>query len=47
LVSHILKAQYFPYRSYPTTNMGHNLSYVWRTILCVRFIVKGGAWWCN
>jgi hypothetical protein len=26
--------------------LGHNLSYVWRSILQARFIVRGGARWC-
>lgn len=33
--------------SYLTTDLGHNLSYVWKTILCVSLIVRGGARWCN
>jgi len=28
------------------TNLGHNLTYVWRSILHTRFIVRGGARWC-
>ena len=46
LVSRIYKAQYFPSQSYLTSNLGHNPSYVWRSILKARFIVNGGARWC-
>ena len=46
LVSRIYKAQYFPSQSYLTSNLGHNPSYVWRSILKARFIVIGGARWC-
>jgi len=46
LVSRIYKARYFPSHSYLTANLGHNPSYVWRSILKARFIVRGGARWC-
>jgi len=42
LVSRIYKAQYFPSCSYLTANLGHNPSYVWRSILKARFIIRGG-----
>ena len=45
LVSRIFKAQYFPSGNYLTTQLGHNPNYVWRSILRVRFIVRGGARW--
>lgn len=45
LVSRIFKARYFPSKSYLSATIGHNLSYVWRSILCARFIVRGGARW--
>jgi len=45
LVSGIFKARYFPTRSFLNANIGHNPSYVWRSILCARFIVRGGARW--
>ena len=47
LVSRIYKARYFPSRSYLTANLGHNPSYVWRSILKARFIVRAGARWCD
>ena len=45
LVSRIFKARYFPNNSYLTATIGHNPSYVWRSILPARFIVRGGARW--
>ena len=45
LASRIFKARYFPSKSYLTTTIGHNPSYVWRSILRARFIVCGGARW--
>jgi hypothetical protein len=33
LVSRIFKARYFPTRSFLNANIGHNPSYVWRSIL--------------
>jgi hypothetical protein len=45
LVSLIFKARYFPTRSFLNANIGHNPSYVWRSILRARFIVRGGARW--
>jgi ribonuclease HI len=46
LVSRIFKARYFPHGTYLTASLGHNPSYVWRSILQARFIVRGGARWC-
>jgi len=45
LVFRIFKARYFPSKSYLTAPIGHNPSYVWRSILHARFIVCGGARW--
>lgn len=45
LVARLFKARYFPTRSYLTDRLGHNPSYVWRSILQARFIVSGGARW--
>ena len=36
-MSRIFKARYFPNKSYLTTTIGHNPSYVWRSILKARF----------
>jgi len=46
LVSCIFKARCFPSQSYLTARLGHNPSYVWRSLLRARFIVRGGAQWC-
>jgi len=46
LVSCIYKARYFPTRGFFPASLGHNPSYVWRSILNARFIVRGGARWC-
>jgi ribonuclease HI len=46
LVSRIFKARYFPHGTYMTASLGHNPSFVWRSILQARFIVRGGARWC-
>jgi len=43
LVARIFKARYFPYGSYLTATVGHNPSYVWRSIMRARFIVRGGG----
>jgi hypothetical protein len=45
LVSRIFKARYFPKTSYFHARLGHNPSYVWRSIFNARFIVRGGARW--
>jgi len=39
LVSRIFKAQYYPSKSYLNATIGHNLSFVWCSILRERFIV--------
>jgi len=45
LVSRIFKARYFPNKSFLDANIGHNPSYVWRSILRSRLIVRGGTRW--
>ena len=45
LVSRIFKARYFPSQTYLIANIGHNPSYVWRSITCSRFLVCGGSRW--
>jgi len=44
-VSGIFKARYFPTTSFLNANIGHNPSYVWRSILRSCFFVCGGARW--
>jgi hypothetical protein len=45
LGSRMFKAQYFPNNTFLIATIGHNLSYVWRSIFRARFIVRGGARW--
>ena len=45
LVSRIFKARYFPSKSFLTTTIRHNSSYMWRSILRARLIVLGGGRW--
>lgn len=45
LVTRIFKAKYFPSTSFLNAKIGHNPSYVWRSILHARFIVRSGARW--
>jgi len=45
LVTRIFKARYFPNDTFLTAKIGHNPSYVWRSIMGARFIVRGGAKW--
>jgi len=45
LVAWLFKARYFPNNTYFTASIGHNPSYVWRSILRARFIVCGDARW--
>jgi hypothetical protein len=45
LVSRMYKARYFPNNTFLTATIGHNPSYVWRSIFRARFIVRGGARW--
>jgi len=46
LVSRIFKAGYFPSGTYLTAQLGHNPSYVWRSILRAHIVVRGGSCWC-
>jgi hypothetical protein len=46
LVSRIFKVCYFPNNNFISASLGHNPSYVWRSILKARFIVRGGSRWC-
>jgi len=43
LVSHNFKDWFFLSWSYLTANLGHNMSFVWRSILRACLIVSGGA----
>ncbi|XP_058767513.1 uncharacterized protein LOC131641227 [Vicia villosa] len=45
LVSRLYKARYFPNSDYLSSNIGHNPSYVWRSIWSSKFVIKGGLKW--
>jgi hypothetical protein len=45
LVARIFKVRYFHNGTFLTAQIGHNPSYVWRSIMRARFIVRGGAKW--
>lgn len=40
IVSHIFKAKYFPNRNFLDANLGHNPSFIWRSIHASQVIVK-------
>jgi hypothetical protein len=41
----LFKARYFPRTDYLGAKIGHNLSYVWRSIFSAKRIVRDGARW--
>jgi len=43
LVSRLFKARYFPNSDFIESNIGHNPSYVWRSIFSDNIVVKQGA----
>uniref|UniRef100_A0A803NHG8 Reverse transcriptase domain-containing protein n=1 Tax=Cannabis sativa TaxID=3483 RepID=A0A803NHG8_CANSA len=45
LVSAILKARYYPWGSFFTTDIGNNPNYVWRSVLEARQLVLKGVRW--
>nr|ABN05778.1 Polynucleotidyl transferase, Ribonuclease H fold [Medicago truncatula] len=45
LVSKIFKARYYPNSSYLDARLGHNPSFVWRSILNAKVVVRQGARW--
>ena len=45
LVSKIFKARYYPNSSYLEATLGHNPSFVWRSILSAKVVVRHGARW--
>lgn len=45
MVGMVLKARYFPDSSFLEERLGHNPSYVWRSILAVQAMVKKGTQW--
>jgi len=45
LVARIFKARYYPNNSYLYAKLGHNPSFVWRSILSAKVVVLQGARW--
>jgi hypothetical protein len=45
LVTKLFKAKYFPRSDFLEASIGHNPSYVWRSIWSSKFVVKGGHHW--
>ncbi|XP_058726311.1 uncharacterized mitochondrial protein AtMg00310-like [Vicia villosa] len=45
LVSCLYKARYFPNCDFLKSEIGHNPSYVWRSIWSAKFMVQGGYKW--
>jgi hypothetical protein len=45
LVTKLFKARYFPRNEYIDAKLGHNPSFVWRSIFSARRIVRSGARW--
>ena len=46
LVHRVYKAKYFPKETFLDAQVGRRPSYVWRSILAARDIIKKGSWWC-
>lgn len=45
LVTKLFKARYFPRSDYLNAKVGHNPSFVWRSIFSAKMIVRSGARW--
>jgi hypothetical protein len=46
LVSRLFKARYFPNCNFLASSIGHNPSFVWRSISKAKFLVRAGSRWC-
>jgi hypothetical protein len=46
IVTKIFKAKYFPKSDFLGASLGHNPSFVWRSIYTSQVIVRGGLRWC-
>jgi ribonuclease HI len=46
LVSRLFKARYFPHSTFLASSIGHNPSFVWRSISNAKFLVRAGSRWC-
>jgi hypothetical protein len=45
LITKMFKARYFPNFDFIEASIGHNLSYVWRSIWSSKPVIKGGSRW--
>ena len=45
IVARLYKAKYFPNSDLLHSNIGHNPSYVWRSLWSAKFVVRGGLKW--
>jgi len=45
IITHILKAKYFPRVDYYGAVIGHNPNYVWRSIWSVKDVIQRGFQW--
>ena len=45
LVTRLLKAKYYPYDSFLTAKLGHNPSFVWRSVWVARSVIALGSRW--
>jgi hypothetical protein len=46
LVSRLFKARYFPNSNFLASSIGHNPSFVWRSISKAKFLVRAESRWC-
>jgi hypothetical protein len=46
LISRLFKARYFPRSDFLGANIGHNPSYVWRSIWSTKTLIREGSRWC-
>jgi hypothetical protein len=46
IIARIFKARYFPDSDFLGARLGHNPSFIWRSIYTSRAIVRGGLRWC-
>jgi len=45
LITRLLKAKYFPHSDYLNVSIGHNPSYVWRSLWNAREVITKGLKW--
>jgi hypothetical protein len=45
IVTRVFKARYFPNGDFLGANLGHNPSFIWRSVHASQVVVKGGLRW--